>query len=66
MLALRLTETLDDRLTNLSEQTHRSNSFYVKQAIQEHLDEHEDHLRLGKKNPRIDLEEMKRRLELEV
>ena len=70
MLALRLTETLDDRLTNLSEQTHRSNSFYVKQAIQDHLDEHEDHLialsRLEKKNPRIDIEEMKRRLDLEV
>jgi RHH-type rel operon transcriptional repressor/antitoxin RelB len=69
MLAVRLPETLDDRLTELSEQTHRSKSFYVKQAIQDYLDEHEDHLlalaRLEKKNPRIDLEEMERRLDLE-
>ena len=34
MLAVRLPVSLDDRLTELSEQTHRSKSFYVKQAIQ--------------------------------
>ncbi len=34
MLAVRLPETLDERLTELPEQTHRSKSFYVKQAIQ--------------------------------
>lgn len=69
MLAVRLPEALDDRLTELSELTHRSKSFYVKQAIKDYLDEHEEHLlalsRLEKKNPRINIEEMERRLDLE-
>ena len=69
MLAVRLPENLEQRLTDLSEQTHRSKSFYVKQALSSFLDDHEDRLiaiaRLEENNPRISLEEMERRLDLE-
>lgn len=69
MLAVRLPEKLEERLADLSDQTHRSKSYYVKQALEDFLDEHEEHLlalsRLEKKNPRLTLEEMERRLDLE-
>lgn len=69
MLAVRLPEGLDQRLSDLADQTHRSKSYYVKQALQDFLDDHEDHLlalaRLEKKNPRITLKEMEERLDLE-
>ena len=69
MLAVRLPRMLEDRLSELAKQTHRAKSYYVKQAIQNFLDENEEHLlvlsRLEKKNPRITLEEMERRLDLE-
>jgi RHH-type rel operon transcriptional repressor/antitoxin RelB len=69
MLAVRLPEKIEARLTELAKQTHRPKSYYVKQAIEEFLDEYEEHLlalsRLEKKNPRITLEEMERRLDLE-
>lgn len=69
MLAVRLPDKLEERLSHLAEQTHRSKSYYVKQAIQDFLDEQEDHLialsRLEKKNPRLTLEEMEDRLGLE-
>lgn len=69
MLAVRLPEQLDHRLSELAEQTHRSKSYYVKQALEEFLADREDHLlaiaRLEKKNPRLTLEEMEERLDLE-
>jgi RHH-type rel operon transcriptional repressor/antitoxin RelB len=69
MLAVRLSETLDERLSELAKQTHRAKSYYVKQAIQNFLDENEDHLLalsiLEKKNPHITLEGMERCLDLE-
>lgn len=69
MLAVRLPDILEERLNQLSTETHRSKSFYVKQAIQDYLDEHEEHLlvlsRLEKKNPRLTLEEIERQLGLE-
>jgi RHH-type rel operon transcriptional repressor/antitoxin RelB len=69
MLAVRLPEQLDHRLSDLAHKTHRSKSYYVKQALQDFLDDHEEHLlalvRLEKKNPRITLEEMEGRLDLE-
>ncbi|MDC0345023.1 ribbon-helix-helix protein, CopG family [Alphaproteobacteria bacterium] len=42
MTAVRLTSDLEERLSNLSEQTKRSKSFYMKEALQEYLDEHEE------------------------
>ena len=69
MLAIRLPENLEERLSHLAAQTHRSKSYYVKQALQDFLDEQEEHLialsRLEKKGPRLTLEEMERRLDLE-
>ncbi len=69
MLAIRLPENLEERLSHLAKQTHRSKSYYVKQALQDFLDEQEERLialsRLEKKNPRLTLEEMERRLDLE-
>lgn len=69
MLAVRLPEQLDYRLSDLAIQTNRSKSYYVKKALQDFLDDNEDHLlaiaRLEKKNPRITLEEMESRLDLE-
>jgi RHH-type rel operon transcriptional repressor/antitoxin RelB len=69
MLAVRLPELLDHRLSDLANETNRSKSYYVKKALQEFLDDHEDHLlalaRLEKKNPRITIEEMEGRLGLE-
>jgi RHH-type transcriptional regulator, rel operon repressor / antitoxin RelB len=69
MLAVRLPENLEERLSQLAEQTHRSKSYYVKLAIQDFLDDQEEHLlalsRLEKNNPRITLEEMEARLDVE-
>ena len=69
MLAVRLPDQLEHRLSELAKQTHRPKSYYVKQALEEFLEEHEEHLlvlsRLEKKNPRITLTEMERRLDLE-
>jgi RHH-type rel operon transcriptional repressor/antitoxin RelB len=69
MLAVRLPEKLEERLSRLAEQTHRSKSYYVKQAIENFLNEQEERLivfsRLEKKSPHITLEEMENRLGLE-
>lgn len=69
MLAVRLPDKLEERLSELAKQTHRPKSYYVKQAIEDFLDEYEERLltlsRLEKQNPRITLEEMERRLDLE-
>ncbi|MCX7116365.1 MAG: anti-toxin [Legionellales bacterium] len=69
MLAVRLPEQLETRLTQLSEETHRPKSYYVKLALEEFLTDREDRLlaiaRLEKQNPRITLEEMEKRLDLE-
>ena len=68
MLAVRLPEQLENRLAQLSEETHRSKSYYVKQALENFLTDREDHLlaiaRLEKNNPRISLEEMEKHLDL--
>lgn len=66
MLAVRLPENLEQRLSELAANTHRPKSYYVKQALQDFLDDHEEHLlaiaRLEQKNPRYSLEEMEQRL----
>lgn len=69
MLAVRLPDQLENRLNHLAETTHRTKSYYVKQAIVHFLDDYEEHLqavaRLEKNNPRITLKEMEKRLDLE-
>lgn len=44
MMTLRLPENMDKRLSQLAKETHRSKSYYVKQAIEEFLEEREDYL----------------------
>lgn len=66
MLAVRLPEQLESKLTSLAKSTHRSKSYYVQRALEEFLADQEDHLlalvRLEKNNPRLTLEEMEKRL----
>ncbi len=42
MLAIRLPEEIESRLDHLAQVTGRSKSFYVREAILEHLDDLED------------------------
>lgn len=42
MLAIRLPKDIEDRLDNLAKQTGRTKTFYVREAIMEHLDDLED------------------------
>lgn len=43
MLAVRLPENIEKRLGNLAEKTGRTKTFYVRQAILQHLDDIEDY-----------------------
>lgn len=69
MLAVRLPENIETRLSTLAEKTGRSKSHYVRQAVQEFLESQEDYLlavaRLEKKNPRISLEELEKQLDIQ-
>jgi RHH-type rel operon transcriptional repressor/antitoxin RelB len=42
MIAVRLSEELENRLDRLAKRTGRSKTFYVREAIVEHLDDLED------------------------
>jgi RHH-type rel operon transcriptional repressor/antitoxin RelB len=42
MLAIRLPENIETRLDNLARNTGRSKSFYVREALVEHMDDLED------------------------
>ena len=42
MLTLRLERALEDRLSRLAERTGRTKTFYVKQALWQFLEDHED------------------------
>ena len=42
MLAIRLPEDIEVRLTNLAKRTGRSKTFYAREAILKHLDDLED------------------------
>jgi RHH-type rel operon transcriptional repressor/antitoxin RelB len=44
MMTIRLPENMEKRLSQLAKETHRTKSYYVKQAIEEFLDEREDYL----------------------
>lgn len=69
MLSVKLPETMEKRLNRLAEKTHRPKSFYVKEAISEYLEEHEDAWlaleRLSDKNAKYHTtEEMEKKLGL--
>jgi len=69
MLAIRLPEEIEKRLTDLAAKTGRTKTFYAKEAILEHLDEIEDRYlaiyRLENPGKRWTLDELERGLDLE-
>ncbi len=68
MLAIRLPKDIEDRLEALAHKTGRSKSYYVREAILEHLDDLEDYYlavaRLEENLPGIPLDEVERQLGL--
>ena len=69
MLAIRLPEEIENRLTALAKKTGRTKTFYAKEAILVHLDEMEDKYlamnRLENPGKRWTLDEMEQDLDLE-
>jgi len=66
MISVRLSDKTEHRLSELSERTHRSKSYYVERALQQFLNDQEDYLlalaRLEEKGPNISLKEAKKQL----
>ncbi len=69
MLAIRLPEEIEARLTRLATKTGRTKTFYAKEAILEHLDEMEDKYlaidRLENPGKRWTLDELEQDLDLD-
>ena len=69
MLSIRLSNELENRLAALASKTGRTKTFYVREAIMEHLDEMEERYlaidRLEKPVKRWALDEMEQGLDLE-
>ena len=69
MLAVRLDPAMDEKLSRLAQETGRSKSYYVKQAIADFLEEREDYLLalaiLERSEPRRALADVRRDLGLE-
>jgi RHH-type rel operon transcriptional repressor/antitoxin RelB len=69
MLAVRLPEQLEHRLTNLADQTGRTKTYYVKKAVEDFLEDREDYLLavsvLEQKNPSVPLDEVMKGLGLD-
>lgn len=72
MLAVKLPEEMETRLNNLAKETGRTKTYYVRQLIEEHIDELEDiylaekrleDVRSGKSQT-YSLEEVEARLDL--
>lgn len=69
MLAIRLPEEIEARLTELAARTGRTKTFYAKEAILEHIDEIEDKYmaiyRLENPGKRWTLDEMEQKIDLD-
>ena len=66
MLAIRLPEDIEKRLTDLAEKTGRTKTWYARQAILEQLDDIDYYLAESRVDePRMSLEDLERRLGLE-
>ena len=69
MLAIRLPEEIEARLTELAARTGRTKTFYVKEAILEHIDEIEDKYlaihRIENSGKRWTLDEMEQDLDVD-
>ena len=68
MIAVRLPPEVEKRLERLARKTGRSKTFYVREAILQHLEDLEDYYlavqRLEENLPGVPLEEVERRLGL--
>ncbi len=68
MIAVRLPPEIERRLKKLARRTGRTKTFYVREAVLQHLDDLEDYYlavqRLEENIPGIPLEEVERRLGL--
>lgn len=68
LIAVRLPPEIEKRLKRLARKTGRSKTYYVREAILEHLEELEDYYlavqRLEENLPGVPLEEVERRLGL--
>ncbi|HLQ64935.1 MAG TPA: TraY domain-containing protein [bacterium] len=69
MIAVRLPPEVEKRLKKLARKTGRTRTFYVREAILQHLDDLEDYYlavqRLEENLPGVPLQEVERRLGLE-
>lgn len=69
MIAVRLPPEVEKRLKKLARKTGRTRTFYVREAILQHLDDLEDYYlavqRLEENLPGVPLQEVARRLGLE-
>ncbi len=69
VISVRLDHNLDSRLDKLVSETHRSKSFYIKEALSEYLDNREDYLlalaAFEKEEPTTSLLEVRKELGLE-
>ena len=68
MLAVRLPQEIEARLDSLAKKTGRTKTFYVREAIFEHLEELEDYYLAAERSKKsllgIPLEEVEQRLDL--
>jgi RHH-type rel operon transcriptional repressor/antitoxin RelB len=69
MISVRLPKDMEMKLENMAKLTHRTKSFYVKEAIANYLEDMEDYLEVlkrknDKKRNLITLEELEEALEL--
>ena len=69
MIAVRLPEGIEKRLQALAKKTGRTKTYYVREAILEHLEDLEDYYlaaaRLEEKLPTVSFDEMEKRLGVE-
>jgi RHH-type rel operon transcriptional repressor/antitoxin RelB len=69
MITVRLDPEMEERLKRLAKDTGRSKSYYVKQAIENYLEDKEDYLLalavLEKNEPRKSITEVRKELGLE-
>ncbi len=69
MIAVRLPPEVEKRLKKLARKTGRTRTFYVREAILQHLDDLEDYYlavqRIEENLPGVPLQEVERRLGLE-
>lgn len=68
-LCIRLPKEIDKKLNNLAQETGRTKTYYVREAITEHIEELEDIYlalnRLEKPSKRWTLEELEKNLDVE-